>query len=393
MPLKILHTPTLRWVLGLSFLTTVAGAQASPEGFWLLGSFYGNYQRVGVSTTQEPNKSGLGLGLGAVASYYTNQWVLDGELGWMYARLSGTLGTQSFIIHNKNAYAQLNPRYRMGKNFQIGPSVDFLFGTQFDHQLYLVNEPSLITMGGVHLSFDLPSDDNLLVRLGLRAVIDLANRQAFLIGMNLQIGWDWFRAAPKREQVEETQDDTNDEINEVTDEAPLAEEKPAPPPEEMKVAPMPPPPPPPPPAQFSQVIAPQRVRVRFPSDKLLFDFKMSHLRAPIKHYLQNFGEFLTQNRTQWNRVQIVGHTDARGKAAVNQELSEARAQSVYSALAEAGVPTEAMTAKGVGSRQPIVMGKNAKAWGKNRRVDLIFDGVSDPQLFSERINALGNPGR
>ena len=74
------------------------------------------------------------------------------------------------------------------------------------------------------------------------------------------------------------------------------------------------------------------------------------------------------------RLTIGGHTDRRGKDAVNQRLSEARAQRVLRALVARGVPAQRIKAEGYAGQRPFDPGNSAKAFALNRRVDF---GVSE----------------
>jgi outer membrane protein OmpA-like peptidoglycan-associated protein len=56
-------------------------------------------------------------------------------------------------------------------------------------------------------------------------------------------------------------------------------------------------------------------------------------------------------------VTVEGHTDSDGVPAENQVLSEERAQTVLAALAARGVPAGDLTAVGLGSTQPILVGE------------------------------------
>lgn len=51
-------------------------------------------------------------------------------------------------------------------------------------------------------------------------------------------------------------------------------------------------------------------------------------------------------------VEIGGHTDASGSAAINDSLSQARAERVRDALVARGIPAAMLTAKGYGSSKP-----------------------------------------
>ena len=69
-------------------------------------------------------------------------------------------------------------------------------------------------------------------------------------------------------------------------------------------------------------------------------------------------------------VTIEGHTDSSGSDAINQPLSERRAQAVANTITGEGVDAARITSKGYGSTQPV--GDNATAAGKaaNRRVEV-----------------------
>lgn len=69
------------------------------------------------------------------------------------------------------------------------------------------------------------------------------------------------------------------------------------------------------------------------------------------------------------RMEIGGHTDSRGRDAYNQELSEARANAVKAYLANAGVDTARLDAKGYGETQPIASNRNANGRAQNRRIE------------------------
>lgn len=68
------------------------------------------------------------------------------------------------------------------------------------------------------------------------------------------------------------------------------------------------------------------------------------------------------------KVEVQGHTDSRGAAALNTRLSQERAQAVADALATRGVAKERLTAKGYGPDQPIDTNDTEEGRAKNRRV-------------------------
>lgn len=70
------------------------------------------------------------------------------------------------------------------------------------------------------------------------------------------------------------------------------------------------------------------------------------------------------------RVEVGGHTDSVGGAALNLRLSQARAQSVMRYLGQKGVPLSRMSAIGYGPRLPVAPNATAAGRALNRRVEL-----------------------
>jgi outer membrane protein OmpA-like peptidoglycan-associated protein len=70
------------------------------------------------------------------------------------------------------------------------------------------------------------------------------------------------------------------------------------------------------------------------------------------------------------RVQVGGHTDNTGSAAVNKRLSAARAEAVRQYLISKGVAADRLTAAGFGPSKPIASNKTAAGRAQNRRVEL-----------------------
>jgi len=68
-------------------------------------------------------------------------------------------------------------------------------------------------------------------------------------------------------------------------------------------------------------------------------------------------------------IEIGGHTDSRGAALGNLELSQRRADEVRKYLIQRGVRPRILKAVGYGSDRPIDPGNNAAAWEKNRRTE------------------------
>ncbi|PKP47715.1 MAG: hypothetical protein CVT92_16740 [Bacteroidetes bacterium HGW-Bacteroidetes-1] len=68
-------------------------------------------------------------------------------------------------------------------------------------------------------------------------------------------------------------------------------------------------------------------------------------------------------------IEIHGHTDSKGSANYNQNLSVQRSDAVRGYLANAGVSSSRLSALGFGETQPKYSNANADSRAKNRRVE------------------------
>lgn len=72
-------------------------------------------------------------------------------------------------------------------------------------------------------------------------------------------------------------------------------------------------------------------------------------------------------------VVVEGHTDDRGPAAFNQQLSEKRAQAVKQELIANGVNASVIKTVGYGESRPVADNNSRDGRAKNRRVDVKID--------------------
>ena len=69
------------------------------------------------------------------------------------------------------------------------------------------------------------------------------------------------------------------------------------------------------------------------------------------------------------RMEIQGHTDSQGREEMNQQLSQARAQSILNELRGRRIPTSSYTAVGYGETQPIADNDSEEGREENRRIE------------------------
>ncbi|HVZ33527.1 MAG TPA: OmpA family protein, partial [Polyangiaceae bacterium] len=69
------------------------------------------------------------------------------------------------------------------------------------------------------------------------------------------------------------------------------------------------------------------------------------------------------------RIGVQGHTDNRGSAALNKDLSQRRAQAVVKYLTSKGIPASRLESQGFGADRPVATNDTAEGRATNRRVE------------------------
>jgi len=114
-------------------------------------------------------------------------------------------------------------------------------------------------------------------------------------------------------------------------------------------------------------------------DVYLFEFNSSAIGAEGRAKLKELAEYLARPELLSRRVSIEGHTDSIGTDAVNQTLSERRAESVRRELLTGGVLENRIVARGFGESKPVA--SNTRPDGaddpagrsRNRRVEIVIE--------------------
>jgi outer membrane protein OmpA-like peptidoglycan-associated protein len=100
-----------------------------------------------------------------------------------------------------------------------------------------------------------------------------------------------------------------------------------------------------------------------------FDSGKATLKAESEEPLGKVLRTLLENPEV--EVEIQGHTDNQGKAAMNRDLSQRRADTVKAWLVERGVAPERMTTKGFGPDQPVADNTTPEGRAQNRRIEFL----------------------
>src|SRR5690554_4592770 len=122
-------------------------------------------------------------------------------------------------------------------------------------------------------------------------------------------------------------------------------------------------------AQVEKINEGEAIKVTFESG-ILFATNSSTLNTASRASLDKFATSLLNNPD--TDVEIFGHTDSTGSDAINNPLSERRAESVYNYLNSKGVSGQRMAYEGLGSKQPIADNSTVAGRSENRRVEVFI---------------------
>lgn len=112
-----------------------------------------------------------------------------------------------------------------------------------------------------------------------------------------------------------------------------------------------------------------QLKLNIPSD-ISFDKNSAVLKPELRDVLSTFAKGLADKPGLL--VRIVGHTDSSGNDAINNPLSQQRADTVRNFLEDRGVPASRIEAVGRGSREPIASNDTPEGQGRNRRVEIFL---------------------
>ena len=108
---------------------------------------------------------------------------------------------------------------------------------------------------------------------------------------------------------------------------------------------------------------------KFVTNNILFDTGKATLKAESMAEIQKVADYMKKNPSV--RFEVQGHTDNQGSDAVNDPLSQQRAEAIVKALEGLGVDGFNLKAVGKGSHEPVADNKTEAGRAKNRRVEFI----------------------
>jgi outer membrane protein OmpA-like peptidoglycan-associated protein len=106
-------------------------------------------------------------------------------------------------------------------------------------------------------------------------------------------------------------------------------------------------------------------------EQVQFDTAKATIKSASNPLLDEVAQVLMQH-PEMTKIEVQGHTDNRGSAALNKKLSQARADSVRKALIQRGLAAERLVTKGYGPDKPIDENSTDQGRQKNRRVQFVI---------------------
>lgn len=108
---------------------------------------------------------------------------------------------------------------------------------------------------------------------------------------------------------------------------------------------------------------------KFVTNNILFETGKATLKPESMAEIEKVAEYMKKNPSI--RFEVRGHTDNQGSDAVNDPLSQQRAEAVVQALAGLGVDDFNLKAVGKGSHEPVADNSTEDGRAKNRRVEFV----------------------
>ncbi len=108
---------------------------------------------------------------------------------------------------------------------------------------------------------------------------------------------------------------------------------------------------------------------KFVTNNILFETGKATLKPESMEEIQKVADYMKKNPSA--RFEVQGHTDNQGSDAINDPLSQQRAEAVIKALESQGVDPFNLRAVGKGPHEPVADNSTEAGRAQNRRVEFI----------------------
>ncbi len=164
--------------------------------------------------------------------------------------------------------------------------------------------------------------------------------------------------------------------------------------------------------EYKQAIKTVHIPENYMREEFLFNVELTPLKVTTGEYLTikniyfGFDDYSLTNESKTEleriknimvkypslKIEIIGHTDAKGSAAYNKKLSLKRADAAIKYLSDKGIAPERFVAKGVGMEQPIAVNTNNDGTDNpegrkfNRRIEIKIQETDKKVIITEDVD-------
>lgn len=321
--------------LSRSDLQTSTKDNTQPTGWWPFLAV-----NLGLLNFDGNRSEGDGQNLQAkgLMSYY--------DLGGDFI-LEGGLGIQTSDANDKttaSALLEAASRLRWSSRWEAGPVLNLFIG---EGDRYGSSSSDLTSFIGGHILYTIPLENNDLLRVGGRWITDIGipNEFANIVMFEVHYGFPF-----------------------VNNTASVARA---------------------PQSSGADHLARRAFETEITSSPFLYSTRQIEPNSTTKRQLSALARALLNEEGLVTQIRVIGHSDERGSVYANQMLSKARAQSVANTLIFSGFPKENIEVVAMGENRPLALRNSQQAWDENRRVELEFKNVSDPQRLESLLRKTG----
>lgn len=308
------------------------------ESEWLLLGIELGHQEKDTVSSPEITNSGYKLGISAAYSKYKASYLWDLNFGFRFDKMEN----KGVRVETKSLFAGAAARYRLDDRWSVGPELQLLIGkdVSFSDTGTNSDDRSYAFFAGARVMYDIyekkERDENIL-RLGIRAMtdLDISDRNISSIEFLAEYAWP-IRKAKKMIGIKK---------------------KPA--------------------LKFNL----RNANINFVTGSK--ELKKESVGTVIK-----LAKILNEHDSEWEYIDISGHSDSTGSYKNNVKLSWDRADFVRMKLIENGVSERRIDTKGFGPDKPIDKAKTAAAYKLNRRVELELISDTATPLFVKKMELL-----
>lgn len=300
---------------------------------------------------------GYSLGLGSALNLAWPRFTLSLALGWQANNIDvvradpntgPVFGDPQETISTSFGDLSLATRIHLPAGIQIGPVFQVLFGSDTSFSVASADEVAYTLMAGGEILMHISQDNDSIWQGGLQVVqdISLLDRTVIVTQGFLNLGIPLNKAHHR-------------EIHTTTH-------------------------------YLEKVKQVTKYRDHYFVSLGVIYFPTASFKLPnyTRDYLTELSKYLTENKKNWEKLQITSHTDVRGSVEENTKLSKSRAATILEVLLQAGLAANMVDIHSLSATDPIEASLAEVSLARNRRVELSLSGGEGVRLLEEQLGFL-----